>query len=129
MGDVAFFHRAGQYVVPVLAAYGQSYSIRFTHILDIFSTEYVEAGEVLEKHAKETKWASFNKDSMVVSSSRTSGGVSVLPIRPIDGRAIRGGIEDLRRVMSYLYSGLLSTTTPNDFERFKDAYDKVKERG
>ncbi len=111
-GDVAFFHRAGQYVVPALAAYGQSYSIRFTHILDIFSTEYVEAGEVLEKHAKETKWASFNKDSMVVSSSRTSGGVSVLPIRPIDGRTIRGGIEDLRRVMSYLYSGLLSTTTP-----------------
>ncbi|WP_054853623.1 hypothetical protein [Vulcanisaeta distributa] len=81
-------------------------------------------GKLLNDYAKESDWGgSFKKDSMAISASRTSH-ISVLPVRP-KGIVIRS-IEDLKRLMSYVYSGLLSTGVPNDFDRFKDIYNKAK---
>ncbi|ABW02342.1 type III-B CRISPR-associated protein Cas10/Cmr2 [Caldivirga maquilingensis] len=123
--NTPFFHKVNKdYVIPALAAYGQSYSIRYAHLLDIFSEEYLRAGELLEEVAKEARWGGdYEKDSLVISHSRTGTEV-VLPIRPENNgdNWVIDSIDRLRTLWTALLAGLVSSNTPEDLDKYSELF-------
>ncbi len=97
------FHKLGAYVLPALAAYGKSYSIRAAHaITDFMAHEVNAAADLLEK----AKDAVPGKDALAVSTSTGHAGFA----KTQDAKLLKEIAEDYR-------TGKLSRNLPYDLER------------
>ena len=111
------FHIVGRYAAPATVAFGRSFVVRFAHVMDIMAEELAQSFEDLEHYAKKARWGSFDKDSLVVTSSR-SRAVAVLPFREPKKTA-----ELLLKWWGHVLDDNVSSGLPHDAEPLWEVKD------
>ncbi len=132
-----FFHKFKD--TPIVSALptGRSTSLRIVSIFDVMGEEIRETNVLLEKYAKNVEWKMRNgmwiKDAVLISSSRVKT-KAIIPQSIYYKKLINKPIFDemlkliLRQYIA-LFSGVLSTSLPEDFEgKFKEATKELNKR-
>jgi len=131
-GGGEMFHvmrRGDGTAIPVAPAIptGQSFSVRFTQLMDIMAHEISRTSETLEEYAKKAAWSLglsgivSKKDSLVMSDSR-SGEISIVPLSlPESGgkgkRLVCGEvIGAIVTMWAASILGSLSSNLPEDYD-------------
>jgi len=132
-----FFHKFKD--TPIVSALptGRSTSLRIVSIFDVMGEEIRETNVLLEKYAKNVEWkmrsGTWIKDAILISSSRVKT-KAIIPQSIYYKKLINKPIFDemlkliLRQYIA-LFSGVLSTSLPEDFEgKFKEATEELNKR-
>ncbi|MDK6029515.1 type III-B CRISPR-associated protein Cas10/Cmr2 [Ignisphaera sp. 4213-co] len=103
---------------------GRSFGVRVADVMDVMSFEIIEAGEQLEKIAKNARWLGSDvciseKDSLVVSDSR-SGVVALFPLSICSGHFKKLIASKVLKTLATIFVansvGVLSSNTPDDLD-------------
>lgn len=105
------FHKLKNYEIPALAAYGKSFSIRFSHsVTDVMSDEVAEATKILD----EAKDGVEGKDAFAISIS--TGYRAFTKVEYVD---------EVLKLWEMLLNEKLSRNLPYDLESWRDAIDEA----
>ena len=122
-GGVRYFHRINNYLIPAMAPYGRSASLRFIGVLDIMTAELGKTMEALDEFAKRARWeGGREKDSLAISAS-WGREVAVLPLWDEE----LSYLSVLEAFWLMRLHGILSGNLPEDYKAYAEACGEFNE--